>query len=166
MLHIRDWFIKGFIVDTYSSIKGRGIHKGLARVKKALRRNKNLKYCLKLDIRKFYPSIDKDILKKLLEKKIKDRKLLDLLFEIIDSYNDGVPIGNYTSQYFGNFYLSGLDHFIKEHRHVKGYFRYCDDIVLLGETKKELWEIFNDIRHYVEIELNLHIKPNYQVFPI
>lgn len=166
MIHVRDWFIKGFIVDTYSSIKGRGIHKGLARVKKALRNDRSLRYCLKLDIRKFYQSIDTDILKKLLERKIKDNRFINLLFEIIDSYDDGVPIGNYTSQYFGNFYLSGLDHYVKEKLHVRYYFRYCDDIVVIGCDKDILWKTYHDINQYVTFWLNLDIKPNYQVFPI
>jgi len=105
-------FVANFTADTYSCIKGRGIHKVLKNVKKALKDEINTVYCLKLDIKKFYPNIDHEILKQLLRKKFKDQDLLWLLDEIIDSAK-GLPIGNYLSQYFANFYLSYFDHWIK-----------------------------------------------------
>lgn len=159
------WFRQHFIVDTYSSIKGRGIHRGLYRVKKALKNNHNLKYCLKFDIRKFYPSIDKEILKHMLVNDIKDKKLLSLLFKIIDSCESGVPIGNYTSQYFANYYLTDLDIYVKQELDCKYYFRYCDDIVILASSKESLHHIFNKIKSKVA-SLKLNIKYNYQIFPI
>lgn len=75
-----------FIKDTYASIEGRGIHRGLKRVRGALKDIENTTYCLKLDIHKFYPSIDQEILKRKLLRKFKDKKLLSLLFTIIDSH--------------------------------------------------------------------------------
>lgn len=102
-------FIKSFTKDTYSCIKGRGIHGAFYNLKKVLKDVVNTRYCLKLDIKKFYPSIDHFILKKLLRKKFKDKKLLILLDNIIDSAK-GVPIGNYLSQYLANFYLTYFDH--------------------------------------------------------
>ena len=105
-------FVKCFTVNTYSCIKGRGILLCLNNLKKALKDKENTKYCLKLDIQKFYPSVDNEILKKLLRKKFKDEDLLNLLDEIIDS-SQGLPIGNYLSQYFANFYLTYFDHYIK-----------------------------------------------------
>jgi len=96
MNYLEPIFRETFIIDTYSSIKTRGIHLGLQRVKKALRTGK-YKYCMKLDVHKCYPSLDKDILKAKLAKKFKDPDLLDLLYIIIDSCEKGVPIGNYTS---------------------------------------------------------------------
>jgi len=153
------------IRDTYSSIKGRGIHDGYKRVIKALQDSKNTRYCLKLDIQKYFPSINHDILKKIIRSKVKCRDTLWLLDIIIDSAS-GVPIGNYLSQYFGNIYLSMLDHFIKEICHVKYYFRYCDDLVLLGEDKPSLHQIFRHIQEFCEKRLLLKIKSNYQVFPI
>ncbi|MDR1338620.1 MAG: RNA-directed DNA polymerase, partial [Prevotellaceae bacterium] len=119
-----------FTADTYSCIKYRGIHATAGKVKKALKDVEGTAYCLKLDIRKFYPSIDHDILKQIIRRKIKDIRLLALLDEIIDSA-DGVPIGNYLSQYFANLYLAYFDHYIKETEQVKYYFRYADDIVIL-----------------------------------
>lgn len=155
-----------FILDTYSSIKGRGIHFALKRLRNDLRKNHNTtKYCLKVDIKKFYPSIDNDILKKIVRKKIKDQDLLWLLDEIIDS-EKGVPIGNYLSQYFANLYLAYFDHDVKEIFGVKHYYRYCDDIVILHESKKFLHGLLIQINNYLNEYLNLQLKRNYQVFPV
>jgi hypothetical protein len=158
-------FVAHFTADTYSCIKGRGIHGAARNVKKALRDLTGTTYCLKLDIRKFYPSIDHDCLKDLLKRKFKDQALLQFLGEIIDSA-PGLPIGNYLSQYLSNFYLSYFDHWIKEDKKVKYYFRYADDIVILAPTKSELHQLLADIRSYLALRLKLEIKSNYQVFPV
>ncbi len=158
-------FVSCFTKDTYSCIKKRGIHAAANAVKMALNDLQGTKYCLKLDIKKFYPSINHDILKQLLHKKIKDKDLLWLLDDIIDS-SEGVPIGNYLSQYFANFYLSYFDHWIKETKQVKYYFRYCDDIVILSDNTEYLHNLLNDIREYLDKELKLSIKSNYQIFKI
>src|SRR5690606_15310200 len=113
-------FVANLTTDTYSCIKGRGIHACANAVKKALKDVPSTKYCLKLDITKFYPSVDHEILKALLRRKFKDQDLLELLDEIIDSA-PGLPIGNYLSQYLANFYLSYFDHWIKEKKRVKYY---------------------------------------------
>lgn len=97
MNYIEPIFRKSFIVDTFSSIKGRGIHRGLKRLRKALKDVDNTKYCLKLDIKKFYPSINQTLLMNCIERKFKDKNLLTLLKEVITSCDKGVPIGNYTS---------------------------------------------------------------------
>ena len=155
------------IAQTYSSLKGRGIHQGLRHLQRALQDVDGTKYCLKLDVRKFYPSIDHNILKRVVRRSIKDPEVLGLLDDTIDSVPDGrgVPIGNYLSQYFGNLYLSGLDHWLKEARGVRHYFRYCDDLVLLGPDKAELHQLRRDIDAYLRDELRLELKDNWQVFP-
>ncbi|WP_412464234.1 reverse transcriptase domain-containing protein [Flavobacterium mekongense] len=158
-------FTSWFTNDTYSSIKGKGIKSAADSVKKAMKNREETKYCLQLDIVKFFPSIDHNILKNLIRKKIKDRELLKLLDEIIES-SDGVPIGNYLSQYFANFYLTYFDHWIKEDKKVKHYFRYADDIVIFGKTASELHKLRCEISFYLKNELNLSIKSNYQVFKI
>lgn len=158
-------FVETFTADTYSCIKGRGIHGALRNLKNALRNRKDTLYCLKLDVRKFYPSIDHELLKQLVRRKIKDINLLQLLDEIIDSAQ-GVPIGNYLSQYFANFYLSYFDHWIKEVKQVKNYFRYADDLVILSGNKTYLHQLLSDIRVYLEINLKLILKGNYQIFPV
>jgi RNA-directed DNA polymerase len=158
-------FTNCFTADTYSCIKGKGIHAAARAVQSALKDEQGTKYCLKLDIRKFYPSIDHAILKELLRRKFKDSDLLWLLDGIIDSA-DGIPIGNYLSQYFANFYLSYFDHWLKEQVGVKYYFRYADDLVILSGNKEYLHEILSQIRTYLSQNLKLSIKGNYQVFPV
>ena len=150
-------FVSTFTADTYSCIKGRGIHKAQKALKKALKDKLNTTYCLKLDIRKFYPSIDHDILKKLIRRKIKDYDLLWLLDGIIDSA-EGLPIGNYLSQYLANFYLSYFDHWIKENKGVKYYFRYADDMVILANNKAYLHNLLTEIKAYLSTHLNLQVK--------
>lgn len=158
-------FISTFTADTYSCIKGKGIHAAAFAVQKALKDVNGTKYCLKLDIKKFYPSIDHEILKKLLARKIKDKDLIWLLNDIIDS-SSGVPIGNYLSQYFANFYLTYFDHWIKEQYAVKYYFRYADDLVILSDNKPYLHKLLLEIKRYLMDNLKLTVKSNYQVFPV
>lgn len=158
-------FVSMFTADTYSCIKGKGIHGAARAVKEALKDVSGTKYCLKLDIKKFYPSVDHDILKAILKQKFKDPDLLWLLDEIIDSAN-GLPIGNYLSQYFANLYLTRFDHWLKEVKRVKYYFRYADDIVVLSDNKEYLHQILSEIREYLQNELKLTVKGNYQVFPV
>jgi retron-type reverse transcriptase len=153
--------------DTYSCIKKRGIHAAAKTIKRVLKQDEGgTKYCLKIDVRKFYPSIDHDILKQIIRRRIKDKRLLWLLDEIIDSVSSGVPIGNYLSQYFANIYLAYFDHWLKEEKRVKYYWRYADDIVILAPNKEELHELLHDIREYFREKLNLQVKRNYQVFPV
>ena len=157
---------KVFIKNTYSSIRGRGIHKCAKDLYKDLQNNiEETQYCLKLDIRKFYPSIDHDILYSIIQKKIKDKWLLKLLRGIIDSA-DGVPIGNYLSQFFANLYLTYFDHWIKEEVDCKYYYRYADDIVILDSNKDHLRNILIAIKFYFHSILKLELKPNYQIFPV
>jgi RNA-directed DNA polymerase len=158
-------FISSFTNDTYSCIKRRGIHAAANAVKKALKDVDGTTYCLKLDIKKFYPSIDHDVLKKLLRRKFKDQDLLWLLDEMIDSA-PGLPIGNYLSQYLANFYLSYFDHWIKETMQVKYYFRYADDMVIVSGSKEYLHKLFAEIKQYLHDQLKLEVKGNYQVFPV
>ncbi len=159
--------LKKFTKDTYSSIPNRGIHSCYSEALKTLKDEENCKYCLKLDVKKFYPSIDREILKGIYRKVFKDDDLLWLLDEIINSADGdkGVPIGNYLSQYSGNLYLSEFDHWIKEEKRVKYYFRYMDDMVILSNDKNYLHSLRVDIQDYLNTRLNLTLKSNYQVFP-
>ena len=154
-----------FTRDTYSCIKGRGIHGVVRKLKVDLLDYEKTTYCLKLDIRKYYPSIDHDILKRILRQKIKDKSLLWLLDGIIDSA-PGVPIGNYLSQFFANLYLAYFDHWIKEEKKIKYYYRYADDIVILSDSKEFLHGLFVEMKTYLSMVLKLEVKKNYQVFPV
>jgi hypothetical protein len=153
-----------FISQTYSCIKGRGIHKCLKDLNRALLDKENTIYCLKLDIKKFYPSIDNEILKAFLKRKFKDSDLLWLLGVIIDSCR-GIPLGNYTSQWFGNLYLNSFDHWIKEEKRIKHYFRYCDDLVILGKNKEFLHILRKSIQLCIGKNLKLELS-KYQIFPV
>lgn len=154
---------KTLIKDTYQSIKGRGVHKVLPKVVKAVQQD-GIKYCLKMDVKKFYPSIDKSIMKQVVRRKIKCKDTLWLLDNIIDSSINGLPIGNYISQYLGNLYLSDIDHTIKERYRVRHYYRYCDDIIILANTKEILHDLRNIICSALQI-INLELKKDYRVQP-
>lgn len=146
----------------------------------------NTRYCYKIDLHHYYQSINHEVLKQKFRKVFKDPELLWLLDEIVDSINTateedlielslsgeievdpntGIPIGNYMSQYSGNFYLSSFDHWVKEELHVKHYYRYMDDVVIFASSKEELHEIYRKVTAYTRDYLHLNIKGNYQIFP-
>lgn len=187
--------LKHFTTDTYSAIPGKGTHKCKTCLETAIQNDvPGTQYCLKIDAKKFYPSISHEILKQKFRRLFKDDELLWLLDEIIDSistcpatdenlayYGDvkittnndgtkvidgvGIPIGNYISQYSGNFYLAEFDHWIKEVKRMKYYFRYMDDIVILSESKEELHQLLREIEVFFTEKLKLRVKENWQVFP-
>lgn len=158
-------WVKTFTNNTFSCIKERGIEGCSRYVEKVIKKYKGKSlYCLKIDIVKYYPSIDHEILKKIIRKKIKDKNLLYLLDEIIDSA-PGVPIGNYLSQYFANLYLCYFMHYVNETLKLDCA-EYADDIVFFSSSKNELRNKFVDIKKYIESKLKLKIKKNYQIFPI
>ncbi len=167
MLQIENVFMEVFVSGTCASLKYRGIHKASDLVTKYMEDEDGTKYCFKMDIRKFYPSINHTILKKLLRKKFKDNKLLELLDKIIDSTegNKGIPIGSYLSQFLANYYLAYFDHYIKEDKGVKYYIRYMDDIIIFHNSKEELHNLKKEIEIYLRDVLDLEIKPNWQIFP-
>lgn len=152
--------------NTYACIKGRGLHACVKKVSKIIRTYEGRPlYCLKIDIRKFYPSIDHDVMKSVIRRKIKDKDLLWLLDDIIDS-TDGMPIGNYISQQLANLLLAGVMHRVNEVWKIDAV-EYADDMVFFSEDKKRLhYEFHEHIKPYIENELKLQVKSNYQVFPI
>jgi RNA-directed DNA polymerase len=146
-----------FIADTYACRQGKGVHLAVDRYQGWAQR---YRYALKLDVRRYFPSIDHAILKETVRRHLRDERLLALLDLIIDTgpasapappmyflgnglltpleRRCGIPIGNLTSQFFANLYLNGLDHGIKETRQVPAYLRYVDDLVLLDDDKGRL----------------------------
>lgn len=158
---------KTFIHHTYACIKNKGGHRCIADLYKDMRANySDTTYCLKFDVRKFYDSVDHQVLKSIIRRKIADEKALTLIDSIIDSTDAGIPIGNYTSQHFSNLYLSYFDHYCKEELKLKYYYRYMDDIVVLAASKQELQSDFKDIETYLKQCLKLEIKGNWQIFPV
>ena len=177
---------KHFIRDTFSAIPKRGIHDGLKRVHEAMLYDReNCMFCLKLDLRHYYLNINHEILESQYACLFKDEELLWFINEIIESINTisfddewelaeldldfveetGIPIGNYFSQYSGNFYLSIFDHWIKEVLYVKHYYRYMDDIVIFARTKEELHFILNASKEFLWENLRMRIKDSWQIFP-
>ena len=162
---IRPGIESGMYDYVLGSIPGRGQHMGAKRITKWIRTDPTAtKYVLKMDIRHFFESVDHDILKAWLTKKFRDEYILELLFLIIDAIEMGLPLGFYTSQWFANFLLQPLDHYIKEVLHIEYMTRYMDDIVCFGRNKKELHKVREAISSYLETELHLKLKGNWQVF--
>lgn len=158
-------WVKTFTHNTYSCVKKRGIEGCAHQVDKIIKEfeGKPL-YCLKIDIKKYYPSISHNVMKRLIRRKIKDADLLWLLDEIIDSA-EGLPIGNYLSQYLANLFLCYFMHRVNEVLKLDAA-EYADDITFFSSSKEQLREAFKEIRKMIEDELKLKIKGNYQIFPI
>lgn len=148
---------KTLINNTYQSIKGRGVHKAKKDIDKAIASHNGDIYYLQMDIKKFYPSVDNNIMCDIVGKKIKCKDTLWLLQEIIDS-TKGLPIGNYLSQYLGNLYVTYVDHYMKNKVKVKYYYRYCDDIVVLSADKKSLHDTYALMKDRLEYDLKLSLK--------
>jgi len=153
--------VNTFIRDSFQSIRGRGTHDAMKRVKKLVRSDDCPKYALKIDVKKYYPSVDNDLLKAAIRRKIKCQDTLWLVDDIIDS-TKGLPIGNYTSQHFGNLYLNSLDWHIKQNIRPDGYYRYCDDIVVFGKTVNQLMLIKQRIEDCLSM-LRLQVKSNWSI---
>jgi hypothetical protein len=157
---------KTFTHNTFSCIKKRGITACADYVARIISDFDDLPclYCLKIDIRKFYPSINHGVMKSIIRRKIKDSRLLSLLDGIIDS-TDGLAIGNYLSQFLANLYLSYFMHHINEDIKVKAA-EYADDIVFFAPTKDALHSTLQDVKAYLQDTLKVALKDNYQIFPI
>ncbi len=154
-------FERSFIHDSYACRKDKGTHRAIARLQSFCR---DSNFFLKMDVEKFFDSVDHAILKRMIERKIKDADLLALLFLIIDHPmpdqipGKGLPIGNLTSQWWANHYLNQLDHFVKDELGVKRYIRYMDDMVVLSTGKEELHRLRARIGMFLSQRLNLRLK--------
>ena len=154
------YFDKKLIDTTYATRKGKGVYAAIDKATEAMSR---YEYTVKLDYRKYYDSIRHDILKQKLRRMFKDAALLTLFDRLIDSYSvtegRGLPIGNLTSQYFANLYLSDLDHRVKEQWHAAVYVRYMDDILMAGSDRDALQRCVANMTDYSANELGLTLKP-------
>ncbi|MFH0852034.1 MAG: reverse transcriptase domain-containing protein [bacterium] len=161
-------FDKSFIFDSYSCRLGKGTHRAVSRLEKfagklSQNNTKDL-FALKCDIRKFFDSVDHEILLELVRQKVKEKNILWLIEAIIKSFekspNKGLPLGNVTSQLFANIYLNELDQFVKHGLREKYYLRYCDDFVILGENEEYLNGLIPLISDFLEERLKLTLHPD------
>lgn len=149
------------IFDSYACRKGRGQQVAVRRAMGYARQNG---WFLKMDIRKYFDSIDQEVLRGLLARKFKDAGVLEVFDRILATYQTapgrGLPIGNLTSQHFANYYLAPLDRFLKEGLQCRSYVRYMDDFVVWGETAAELREVWRQVEDFLTTELKLELKSN------
>ena len=169
MSHFKEVVTKKLYHLSCANIPGMGIKFGDKFVTKWVKQLGNKKlYILKMDIHHYYNSIDRNILKMKLRKLYKDDKYYNLLCEIIDydhvENGVGIPLGFYSSQWFGNFYLLDFDYYVKQTLNAKYYIRYADDMVIFGTNKKELHKMREQISEYLKNQLHLELKGNWQVF--
>ena len=159
-----DFFDTTFIYDSYSCRKSKGTHKALVRFRSfVLKESHNMTksyYVLKCDVRKFFASINHDILKNILRKRIANTDILILLENIVDSFSIGLPLGNLTSQLLVNIYMNEFDQFMKRDLKVKYYIRYADDFVIVSQDKKYLENMILVIADFLEKRLRLKLHPD------
>ncbi|MFA6146384.1 MAG: reverse transcriptase domain-containing protein [Patescibacteria group bacterium] len=157
-------FEPSFIFDSYSCRKNKGTHRAVERLGKFYWRvSKNCTrncFVLKCDIKKFFASVDRQILLNIISKKIDNPDILWLIKNIIDSFPQGIPLGNLTSQIFANIYLNELDQFVKHQLKIKYYIRYTDDFVILSKNKEYLEALIPIINDFLGDKLKLILHPN------
>ena len=168
-----EYFNSKFIHDSYSCRLEKGTHKAINRFRdfsrKVSKNNSRSCFILKCDIRKFFANIDHKILKKILVKHIKDKNIIWLLSQVIDSFNSiyamadikkGLPLGNLTSQLLVNIYMNEFDQFMKRELKMKYYIRYADDFVILSENENHLKNLLPKVSNFLEKRLKLNLHPN------
>ena len=168
---IKPYILPKFIDTSFACLEDKGTHKAVDKLQKYLRIfqiNHNNFWVLKCDIKKFFYNIDPYILFNILKKYMDDKELLNFTKILIFDERDedvGIPIGNYTSQYFANIYLNELDQYIKRTLKIKYYVRYMDDFILLANTKKECIVLKNKIKFYLEQYLKLKLNEKSKYYP-
>ena len=158
---------KRFIRTTSASVKKRGPHDLMAYIRRDMKDDpEGTQFCYKFDIRKFYESVKQDFVMYCVNRIFKDQKLIVMLDNFVRLMPEGISIGLRSSQGLGNLLLSVyLDHFLKDKYGIRYYYRYCDDGVVLGKTKEELWKIRDAVHERIN-SIGLSIKPNERVFPV
>lgn len=162
-------FLPQFINTSFACLKNRGMHKACIYVQNTMKHCKtiwNKYYILKMDVSKYFDSINKSILLNIIKRKIKDKKLLWLINEILyaQKREKGLEIGNYTSQMFANIYLNEIDQFIKHKLRIKYYCRYLDDSIIIVKTKEEARISLLEIKKFLKQNLELELNKKTQIF--
>lgn len=154
--YVYDAFDKGFIFDSYGCRKQKGAHKSADRTQHFIKQSDNDSYYLQIDIHHYYYSIQKTVLKKSLERKIKDCRIVDLLLRFMPAV--GVDVGSILAQLFGLLYLDRFDHYVKRQLKIKHYIRYVDDMVFIGLKKDECHRLLTRIQNYMQNDLKLTLS--------
>ena len=167
LLKLRPIWDKIFIVDSYCGIVGRGQLPAAKKMRRYIQeaRKIGVVYCLKFDIRKFYPMIKHFVLKAIVRRSIKDKRILKILDDIIDS-EEGIILGSPISPYLANLYIAYFCHWLKEKKGVKWLINYADDFVILSNDKESLHQLLKDIEDYTNQKLQIEVKRNKQIFPV
>lgn len=160
-------FDKSFIFDSYSCRLDKGTHRAVTRLEnfahQLSRNNRQNMFALKCDIRKFFDSVEQNILLGLIKSKIDDKDVVWLIEKIIKSFPSGLPLGNVTSQLFANIYLNELDQFIKHKLKIKHYLRYCDDFIILDKDRNFLEELTYQINVFLSTRLKLSLHSDKKI---
>lgn len=163
---MRPVIMRGMYRWSCASIPKRGTHDAGRYVRRALDADpKGSRYCLKMDIRQFYPSVEPGKVVEALRRRIKDERFLELIAAILRNGGNGLAIGSFVSQWAANFYLESMDGAITRMDGVKHYVRYMDDMVLLGSSKRRLHRARRAVADILQ-RLGLTLKGNWQVFPV
>lgn len=162
-------FVPQFINTSFACLKNKGMHRACLYVQKTMQHCTRIwgeYYILKMDVAKYFDNINKKILLNIIERKIKDSKIIWLIKEILYSQKreKGLEIGNYTSQMFANIYLNEVDQFIKHKLHIKYYCRYLDDSIVIIKTKKEAKNALKEIQKFLNENLHLELNKKTQIF--
>lgn len=162
---LKDDFLNKFYPESYAAIPGKGMHLAAKRLRKYIIKNPaTARYCYKIDFSKYFESIDQDLLVETMSGFVKDHKILSLLIEIIYSIANGIPIGNYTSQYFANIFLTKFDKVMA--RLCRYFSRYMDDCVFICASRAEANKVRHEVEYIIDSNLHLKIKRNWTIFSI
>lgn len=162
---VEDVLYPSVISTSAASIPGRGMHRLFRKMRSDIERDpEGTRYYYKCDIRKFFESVDQDLMWECVKARVKDPVLLPILHNFVTMMPHGLSIGLRSSQCYGNIFLSGIDHWFKDELGVKYYYRYCDDIVILASGKRKLW-LLRDMMHQQAKMLKLQVKPDESVRP-
>lgn len=167
---IKPYMMPRFITHTYACLENRGGHKAVDDLQKMMRimkRNYGNYYVLKCDISGYFYNINRNILYEIMQRKISDKKLLKFTKLVIfdDDEIKGIPIGNYTSQFFANIYLNELDHYVKEVLQIRFYLRYMDDFIILCKNKAEAKNLYMIIEKFINEKLDLEFNRKSKYYP-
>ena len=162
-------FVPQFVNTSFACLKEKGMHRACLYLQRTMKHCKRIwgnYYILKMDVAKYFDNINKAILLKIIQRKIKDFKVIWLIKEILYSQKreKGLEIGNYTSQMFANIYLNEVDQFIKHKLHIKYYCRYLDDSIVIVKTKKEAKKALKEIQKFLSKNLQLELNKKTQIF--